>query len=78
MDELQTEGISTQKIQEFQEMLQERNLTVDGAKSIYQYSVGSNMILGVKKRSNERCNQRPNYARFRELITNKGCATDRY
>ena len=49
MDELQTEGISTQKIQEFQEMLQERNLTVDGAKSIYQYSVGSNMILGVKR-----------------------------
>lgn len=49
MDELQTEGISVQKIQEFQDMLQERNLTVDGAKSIYQYSVGSNMILGVKR-----------------------------
>ena len=49
MDELQTEGISTQKIQEFQDMLQERNLTVDGAKSIYQYSVSSNMILGVKR-----------------------------
>ena len=49
MDELQTEGISTQKIQEFQDMLQERNLTVDGAKAIYQYSVGSNMILGVKR-----------------------------
>lgn len=49
MDELQTEGISMQKIQEFKDMLQERNLTVDGAKSIYQYSVGSNMILGVKR-----------------------------
>lgn len=49
MEELQTEGISMQKIQEFQDMLQERNLTVDGAKSIYQYSVGSNMILGVKR-----------------------------
>ena len=49
MDELQKEGISTQKIQEFQDMLQERNLTVDGAKSIYQYSVDSNMILGVKR-----------------------------
>lgn len=49
MDELQTEGISKQKIQEFQDMLQERNLTVDSAKSIYQYSVGSNMILGVKR-----------------------------
>ena len=49
MDELQTEGISKQKIQAFQDMLQERNLTVDSAKSIYQYSVGSNMILGVKR-----------------------------
>ena len=49
MHELQTEGISMQKIQEFQDMLQERNLTVDGAKAIYQYSVGSNMILGVKR-----------------------------
>lgn len=49
MDELQTEGISIQKIQEFQDMLQERNLTVDSAKSIYKYSVGSNMILGVKR-----------------------------
>lgn len=49
MDELQREGISIQKIQEFQDMLQERNLTVDSAKSIYQYSVGSNMILGVKR-----------------------------
>ena len=49
MDELQTEGISTRKIQEFQDMLQARNLTVDGAKSIYQYSVDSNMILGVKR-----------------------------
>ena len=34
MDELQTEGISTRKIQEFQDMLQARNLTGDGAKSI--------------------------------------------
>ena len=49
MDKLQTEGISTRKIQEFQDMLQERNLTVDGAKSIYQYSIDSNMILGVKR-----------------------------
>lgn len=49
MDELQSEGISIKKIQEFQDMLQERNLTVDGAKAIYQYSVGSNMILGVKR-----------------------------
>ena len=49
IDELQTEGIPTQKIQEFQDMLQKRKLTVDGAKSIYQYSIESNMILGVKR-----------------------------
>ena len=49
IDELQTEGISTKKIQEFQDMLQERKLTKDGAKSIYQYSIESNMILEVKR-----------------------------
>lgn len=49
MDELPIEGISMQKIHEFQDMLQEKNLTVSSAKSIYQYSVGSNMILGVKR-----------------------------
>ena len=49
IDELQTEGISTQKIQEFEDMLQERKLTVDGAKSIYQYSIESNVILEVKR-----------------------------
>lgn len=49
MEELQTQGISTQKIQAFNEMLQSKNLTVDNAKAIYQYSVGSNMILGVKR-----------------------------
>ena len=49
IDELQTEGISTKKIQEFQDMLQERKLTKDGAKSIYQYSIESNVILEVKR-----------------------------
>ena len=49
IDELQTEGISTKKIQEFEDMLQESKLTVDGAKSIYQYSIESNMILEVKR-----------------------------
>lgn len=49
IDELQIKGITTQKIQEFQDMLQERNLTAYEAKSIYQYSVGSNMILGIKR-----------------------------
>ena len=49
VDELQTQGISTQQIQEFQDMLQEKNLTVDNVKAIYQYSTGSNMILGIKR-----------------------------
>ena len=49
MDELQAQGISGKEIQEFEDMLQEKNLTVDGAKAIYQYSVESNMILGVKR-----------------------------
>ena len=49
IDELQTEGISTKKIQEFEDMLQESKLTVDGAKSIYQYSIESNVILEVKR-----------------------------
>ena len=49
MEELQGQGISTDKIQQFKEMLDTRNLTVDNAKAIYQYSIGSNMILGVKR-----------------------------
>ena len=49
MDELQAQGISHQKIDSFNQMLTEKNITVDNAKAIYQYSVGSNMILGVKR-----------------------------
>ena len=49
MDELQAQGISPQKIDAFNQMLSEKNITVDNAKAIYQYSVGSNMILGVKR-----------------------------
>lgn len=49
MDELQAQGISPQKIDDFNQMLSEKNITVDNAKAIYQYSVGSNMILGVKR-----------------------------
>lgn len=49
MDELQSQGISQTKIEEFNKMLTNKNLTVDNAKAIYQYSVGSNMILGVKR-----------------------------
>ena len=48
-DELETEGISPEKIEAFEQMLEEKNLSVDNAKAIYQYSVGSNMILGVKR-----------------------------
>lgn len=49
IEELQGQGVSTEKIQQFEEMLYTRNLTVDNAKAIYQYSIGSNMILGVKR-----------------------------
>ena len=49
MEELQGQGVSSEKIQQFKEMLDTRNLTVDNAKAIYQYSIGSNMILGVKR-----------------------------
>lgn len=49
IDELQGQGISISKIQDFSQILTEKNLTVDNAKAIYQYSVGSNMILGVKR-----------------------------
>ena len=36
MEELQSQGVSTQKIQAFNEMLQSKNLTVANAKAIYQ------------------------------------------
>ncbi len=49
IDELQAQGISSRKIEAFKQMLVEKNATVDNAKAIYQYSVGSNMILGVKR-----------------------------
>lgn len=49
LEELQGLGLSPEKIQQFKEMLDTRNLTLDGAKAIYQYSIGSNMILGVKR-----------------------------
>ena len=39
MEELQGQGISTDKIQQFKDMLDTRNLTVDNAKAIYQYSI---------------------------------------
>lgn len=49
MEELQGQGVSTDKIQQFKQMLDTRKLTVDNAKAIYQYSIGSNMILGIKR-----------------------------
>ena len=36
-------------LNQFDKMLSEKNITVDNAKAIYQYSIGSNMILGVKR-----------------------------
>ena len=49
MEELQGQGIPVDKIQQFEKMLDKRNLTVNNAKAIYQYSIGSNMILGIKR-----------------------------
>lgn len=49
MHELDEQGIKKAQIREFEKMLEEKNLTADQAKAIYQYSVGSNMILGVKR-----------------------------
>ena len=49
MDELRAEGVSQQQIDAFSQMLQEKNLNADQAKAIYQYSVDSNTILGIKR-----------------------------
>lgn len=49
MEELSQQGISGEKINAFEDMISRRNLTVDNAKAIYQYSIGSNMILNVKR-----------------------------
>lgn len=49
IDELPQIGIKQNEIQNFLEMLDKCNLSVENAKAINQYSNGSNMILSVKK-----------------------------
>ena len=49
IEELQRQGVSVEKIQQFKEMLELRNLTVDNAKAIYEYSIDCNTILDVKR-----------------------------
>lgn len=49
MEEMEGQGVSSQKIQDFSTMLKSNNLTVDSAKAIYQYSIDSTMISKVQR-----------------------------
>lgn len=49
MEEIEQSDISAREIQEFKEMLDSNNWTVENAKAIHQYTDGSNMILGIKR-----------------------------
>lgn len=49
MKEIEQSGVSAREIQEFNEMLDSNNWTVENAKAIHQYTDGSNMILGIKR-----------------------------
>jgi len=49
IDELESQGIRRQDIDNFNDMLKDSNLTVENAMAINQYSNGSNMILSVKR-----------------------------
>ena len=72
MEELQAQGISPQKIEAFNQMLSEKNITVDNAKAIYQYSVGSNMILGVKRGTSKETIQEQIMADLEESLYARG------
>lgn len=72
MDELQSQGISPAKIEAFNEMLSSKNLTVDNAKAIYQYSVGSNMILGVKRGTTKETIQKQILSDLEESLRTRG------
>ncbi len=74
MEELQGQGISTQKIEIFKEMLNQKNLTVDNAKGIYQYSIGSNMILGVKRGISKETIQEQIMVDLEEALKGRGVA----
>lgn len=74
MEELQEQGISADKIQQFKEMLNTKNLTVDNAKAIYQYSIGSNMILGIKRGTSKEAIKEQIIADLEESLIGRGIA----
>ena len=76
MDELQSQGISHQKIDTFNQMLSEKNITVDNAKAIYQYSVESNMILGVKRGTSKEMIQEQIMADLEESLQTRGVSQE--
>lgn len=49
MEEIEQSDIPSREIQEFKEMLDNNNWTIENAKAIHQYTDGSNMILGIKR-----------------------------
>lgn len=49
IEELQQQGVKPREIEEFMQLLEKFNFTVENAKAINQYSNGSNMILSMKK-----------------------------
>lgn len=72
MEELQGQGVPVEKIQQFKEMLDTRNLTVDNAKAIYQYSIGSNMILGVERGTSKETILKKEMTDFEEVLREIG------
>lgn len=49
MEKIEQGDISSREIQEFKEMLDNNNWTIENAKAIHQYTDGSNMILKIKR-----------------------------
>jgi len=76
MDELEVQGISPQKIDDFNQMLSEKNITIDNAKAIYQYSVGSNMILGVKRGTSKKIIQEQIMSDLEKSLQERGVKPD--
>lgn len=72
MEELPQQGISDQKIKAFSDMISQKNLSVDNAKAIYQYSIGSNMILGVKRGTSKETIQEQIMTDLEESLKGRG------
>ena len=72
IEELPQQGISEQKIKAFSDMISQKNLTVDNAKAIYQYSIGSNMILGVKRGTSKETIQEQIMTDLEESLKGRG------